>query len=65
MYGLSLSGAPRKKAVKTSMELYFIQKNVDSITKLHAKVDRGDNEESTSRSLPRRQQKYANKSDLV
>jgi hypothetical protein len=32
---------------------------------LHLKVDRGGDEESTSRSMTRRQQRYANEGDLV
>ena len=34
-------------------------------TKLHSKADRGADEESTSRSMTRRQQRYANEGDLV
>jgi len=34
-------------------------------TKLHSKADRGGDEESTSRSMTRRQQKYANEGNLV
>ncbi len=32
---------------------------------MHSKEDRGGDEESTSRSMTRRQQRYANEGDLV
>jgi len=34
-------------------------------TKVHSKADQGDDEELTSRSMTRRQQRYANEGDLV
>jgi hypothetical protein len=48
-----------KKTSRVSLELFLFN------TTLHSKADRGDDEESTSRSMPRRQQRYANEGDLV
>jgi len=45
--------------------LPLISKGQTYDTKLHSKADRGDDEESTSRSMTRRQQRYAHEGDLV
>jgi hypothetical protein len=44
---------------------HIVSEGDDTDTKLHSKADQGGDEESTSRSMTRRQQRYANEGDLV
>jgi hypothetical protein len=49
-------------------QLFFLRlsfEESDDYPTLHSKADRGGDEESTSRSMTRRQQRYANEGDLV
>jgi hypothetical protein len=57
----------KTNAQEKQKNLITLQKNKDQCldTKLHSKADRGADEESTSRSMTRRQQRYANEGELV